>query len=305
MFERISAPPLPSPMCRTAAAVSSQLLSRPRIVPGACMGSRPLRETCGAGNTTGPAITTADAPMTPRIIITRPDPAGSAFADQVRKSLGQSQPILHSPLMRIVQDGTLPDLSEIRALIVTSGNGLAALAAGTSRRDIPCFAVGDSTAASAREAGFRVISAAGDADALVSMILQNGCAGPFLHVRGEHAAGDVAARLSCAGRETREAVLYCQVPMAPSAELRGLLEGRSPVVIPFFSPRSVQLFFEIRPIRAPVVGIAISPRAAAAIPEEHVRLIMVAERPDAEAMLASLPGAIAAAKQLEGGNGAK
>lgn len=243
--------------------------------------------------------------MSPRIVITRPEPANSAFADQVRAQFGAGQPILQAPLMRIVTCGDMPDPGRAAALIFTSRNGVAAFAARSAVRGIPCYAVGEATARAARQAGLDAVSAGGDADALVENILADHVSGELLHVRGEHAAGDVAERLRQAGLGVREVILYRQKRVAPPEDLVSVLGGEEAIVVPLFSPRSARIFFETGPVRAPVVVVAISRNTAEAVPCAGARMVIIAARPDARAIREALPGAVAAAKRLEGGNASK
>ena len=87
--------------------------------------------------------------MVPTILITRPDPSGAAFADQVRRRFGDTVQIVLSPVLKIERCGSLPDLSRFRTLIFTSRHGVEAFAALSDRRDLPAYAVGDATARSA------------------------------------------------------------------------------------------------------------------------------------------------------------
>ncbi|MDT8328210.1 MAG: uroporphyrinogen-III synthase, partial [Roseovarius sp.] len=124
--------------------------------------------------------------MSVTILITRPDPAATRFADQVRARLGGRAAILCAPLMRIEYGGALPDIGEDDVLIFTSRHGVAGFCRLTKRRDFTCYAVGDATAEAANRAGLRAISAGGDAGALLARIAADGANGPFLHLRGAH-----------------------------------------------------------------------------------------------------------------------
>ena len=243
--------------------------------------------------------------MSPRIVITRPEPANSAFADQVRAQFGVGQPILQAPLMRIVTCGDMPDPGRAAGLIFTSRNGVAAFAATSAVRNIRCYAVGEATARAAREAGLDAESAGGDADDLVEKILGDHVSGELLHVRGDHAAGDIAVRLRQAGIGVREVILYRQTARRATRGSRLGSGGEEAIVVPLFSPRSARLFFESGPVRAPVVVVAISRNTAEAVPSAGARMVMIAARPDARAIREALPGAVAAAKRLEGGNASK
>ena len=97
------------------------------------------------------------------VLITRPEPGAGETAASVT-ALGL-RPVI-APLLAIrVLSPNLPPPERLRAVLVTSGNAVAALPTGY--RNVPLLAVGDATAARARDAGFgHVLSADGDARAL-------------------------------------------------------------------------------------------------------------------------------------------
>ena len=242
--------------------------------------------------------------MMPTVLITRPDPGCTEFADMVRGVLGDV-PVVKSPVMRIEEQGDLPCLDDIRALILTSRQGVAQFVARSACRGLPVYAVGDGTAQAARAAGLNAQSARGDAADLVAFILEQGAPGPMLHLRGAHAAGDVAGALQSVGIDAREAVIYAQTPQELSAEALDLLAGKTPVVLPLFSPRSSALLFDQVTPRAPVLVLAISDAVAKTVPSGLAMQVQTVGRPDAAAMLEVLPGLWRWAIHLEGDEAAQ
>lgn len=248
--------------------------------------------------------------MPQAILITRPEPGGARFAAQLRDAAPNPDDlqICLSPVMRIVAEAADVPLDGVRGLVFTSQYGVEQFAARVQGRGLPVFAVGRATGEAARAAGFgEVAEAEGDASSLARMIIAKGVRGPVLHVRGTVVAGDVAAELRAAGIETRQALVYRQEAAAPTAQALGLLAGDAPVIVPLFSPRSAALWFEgqaARPPRAPLVILALSAAVARAVPE-GAGGVMIADKPDVRAMLELLPDALAAAKRLEGANGAQ
>ncbi len=243
--------------------------------------------------------------MAPTLLILRPEPGASRFAAAARARWGPDLRLIVSPVMRIERRGDLPPLDDVRTLIFTSRNGVAAFAAASDRRDIPAFAVGDATAERARAAGLSVTACGGDARDLIVRVAAAEPATPCLHLRGEHAAVDLAAALNQAGIETREAVLYRQVAQEMTAAARAALDGAAPVLVPLFSARSARLFFAAGAARAPLFAAAISANVAAEVPDERVRLLSVAERPDGDGVMMALDELMDAAKRLEGNNPAQ
>src|SRR5436305_9304945 len=94
------------------------------------------------------------------VLITRPFAGGEATSRLVA-SMGW-RPLL-APVLKVAPIATqLPPPTGLQAVLVTSANALPGLPAAYHR--LPLMAVGDATAARAREAGFaQVHSAAGDA----------------------------------------------------------------------------------------------------------------------------------------------
>jgi len=152
----------------------------------------------------------------------------------------------------------------------------------------------------ARAEGLHATSCGGDADQLVARMLADGVRGPCLHVRGEHALGDIAARLWAAGVETSEAVLYRQVAQPLNAAALALLNRQAPVIIPLFSPRSARLISEELRGNAPFFVAAMSAAVAGAVRAGPVKSVSVAQSPDASGMVDAIKAALAQANTLEG-----
>ena len=243
--------------------------------------------------------------MTPTILITRPDPAGAQFADAIRQQIGCGVAIEISPLMKIVFAGELPDLDGITRLIFTSRNGVEAFARASDRRDITCYCVGDATAQVARDHGLTAISSSGAADDLVARVQSDAVTGPCLHIRGDRSVGDIARRLGASGIPTSEAVLYRQVPNPLSDQAQRLFRGDGPVILPLFSPRTAQLFFANGMGRPRMTVVALSAAVAAMVPDGFDGELIVAERPDAAAMLDVIQRLVDQGKSLETGKRAQ
>lgn len=243
--------------------------------------------------------------MPPTVLITRPEEAGLRFADQLRARWGCGIAVVLSPLMRIEYLDRLPELDGITGLIFTSRHGVHAFSRLCPRRDLRCFAVGPATARAARAEGFDADMADGDAPALIRRIRESDVQGPLLHIRGEHAAGDIAGQLTRAGIETREAVLYTQQAQELNDDAKRLLSGGSPVIIPLFSPRSAKIFFAGGLPLAPLFVAAISENAADMVPQAARQHLAVADTPDLPGMLRAIEALMPDAKLLEGGNRAQ
>lgn len=241
--------------------------------------------------------------MTITLLITRPEPEASRFAAALRAQFGGSVQLHLAPMMKFAYGGALPALTGREVLIFTSRQGVTGFCRLSARRDLFCYAVGEATAAAARDAGFAVTAAAGDADALLACIAGEGRTGPFLHPRGAHVAADVAGALRAMGHAAEDVVVYDQIAVDLDAAARERLEGPGPVILPLMSPRSARLFFEQVPAsRAPLLVAAISRKVARMVPETAVAALVIAETPDSAGVIAALDDLVTAAKRLETGN---
>lgn len=235
--------------------------------------------------------------MTPQsralpVLLTRPEAAGDRFAAELEARFGLRVAIVASPLLE--PRFLAPALPDAAALVLTSQTGVQAaarLGAGLPKR---AYCVGRRTADAARAAGFDALSADGDADALVALILSAGDRGPFLHLHGRDTRGDVAARLAAAGLPATGAVVYAQEPRPLSPQARALLEGAGPVLVPLFSPRTAQLFAATAPHAAALWIAALSPAVAAALGGLPVARSVVAAHPDAAQLIEAMAPLIGA-----------
>lgn len=222
--------------------------------------------------------------MTPTLVLTRPEAQSRAIASRLREGLR----VIVSPAMQIVASGQCPDLSGYAGVVLTSAN---AVPHAPDLHGKPSWCVGEKTAEAARAAGALVRLVARDADDLVARFEG---AGPLLHLRGEHARGHIAERLSSAGIETGEAVIYRQKALPLSAEAKAAIEGDAPVVLPLYSPRSARLVgHQLEHVGAAVSAIAISVAAAEAWQAETGAAAQVVPEPTGDAMLAAIWSALA------------
>lgn len=236
-----------------------------------------------------------------RALITRPEEdAGPIAAELAARDI---EPVIE-PLLTIepIADAAV-SLDGVQAVLVTSRNGVRALAAAISARDIPVFAVGESSAALAREMGFEhVLSAAGDNRALEALAadrLDPGD-GALLHASGKAAAGDLAGALGRRGFDVRRTMLYEAVAATVLSErVRALIAGHEVELALFFSPRTAETFVIL--VRDAglesackfVTGVCLSPAVTQKLEGVAWRALLVAERPDLEAMTAAVDAAAA------------
>ncbi|PWR18870.1 uroporphyrinogen-III synthase [Zavarzinia compransoris] len=227
-------------------------------------------------------------------------------------------------LERHGHDSVLAPLLEIRfradaaidtvgaqALLVTSGNGIAGLARAVERRDIPLYAVGDSTARRAREAGFEtVVSAEGDVVALTALVARalEPAAGRLIHAGGATVAGDLAGDLRARGFTVERVALYDAVPVdrLPPDAVEGLHAGAFDGIL-FFSPRTAATFVTLASVLSPKIDFGgmtaycLSAAVASALAPLGFGRVRVAAEPTEAALVALIgeAGAEAPAQATE------
>src|SRR6266540_1547691 len=179
-----------------------------------------------------------------RALVTRPRAEAAALAEAL---IARGIEAIVEPLLDIhYRHGPPPDLAGVQAILCTSANGVRALARLSDERAVPLFAVGDASAARARDAGFaRVESAGGSIVDLVALVRGrvDPAAGRLLHVAGSTIPGDLAGALREAGVAVDRAVLYEAHPSAGlgAEALRALAAGIVDFAL-FFSPRTAAIF---------------------------------------------------------------
>lgn len=225
------------------------------------------------------------------VLITRPEPQASRFAAEVKDRFGGLvHPILCPLIKPCFLDPQFPD-GRFNALVLTSETG--ARAAGRALgfgQLLPkrAICVGDRTAAVAQDMGFDPVSAGADAEALFLQLLSLRSDAPFLHLRGREARGDLSRRLRDLGIMAEECVVYAQEAQPLSKEAMVVLRGNDPVLIPLFSPRTAELFFENvndLPLSPQQTIVAMSDAVASNCRGKGAPVIVVADRPDSAAML--------------------
>jgi len=231
-----------------------------------------------------------------RVLITRPEQDAGNFSDHLRR---RGHEAISAPLLTVrVHNGEALALDGVLGVLVTSANGVRALARLSERRDLPVFAVGPQTAHEALSAGFtRVESSDGDAVALAEALPRwvRADEGTLLHASGADGAGRLEALLSAKGYEVRTVVLYDVVAATalPEVAARALQDGSLDAAL-FFSPRSARVFKDCT-LKAGLVAACtcliagcISRAAADALSPLSFKEIRVAARPNQDALLASL-----------------
>ena len=228
-----------------------------------------------------------------RLLVTRPRDDAEAFA-KILRTRGHDAIVAPLMEMRVVAGAPLA-LEGVQGVLATSANGVRALAAGTTRRDVTIYAVGPQTAEAAREAGFTiVISAEGDATALVETVAREAdpAKGVLLHAAGAETAGRVQHALQALGFRIETAVLYEAVPVAKlPAEAEEPLRNDAVDGVFLFSPRSAKIFATLvgdsglTAQCARLVAFCISAATAEALSPLSFARVAVAGAPNQDAIL--------------------
>jgi len=229
-----------------------------------------------------------------RLLVTRPQPDADETARELR-ALGHT--VIVEP-MTVVEFLPAPDVRfRPAALLFTSRNGVRATAGwpiAAEWRDVPAFTVGERTAETAREAGFRDVRAGGgDVAALAAEVAAalDPDAGRLLYVAGRDRAGDLEEMLAASGFDivTIEAYAASAVGVLSDGTRIALERGEVDGAL-FLSRRASGIFARL----VSDAGLDAQARrlacfvisASAAEPLRHFGKVLVAERPDAAGVVA-------------------
>lgn len=241
------------------------------------------------------------------VLVTRPHPDDQATAENLQ---ARGFDVVRAPMLRFE---ALPfrddDEAEYDAVIVTSANALRAVEsrlAGHRLLKLPLFAVGEHTAAVARQAGFsQVIVAKGGAQALLDLVLKRSKAkqlnksAAILYLAGTDLAHDLAAELGEHGFTVVTYTTYRMVPASilPPEIVDAFAAGRIEAVL-HYSQRSARAFLDAA--RAGGVEISalalpqccISTNVAATLRDAGATQVISAASPDENALFETLTRAL-------------
>jgi uroporphyrinogen-III synthase len=230
------------------------------------------------------------------ILVTRPETEAARTTRQL-EAMGHRVTI--APLLEIVTLAPAIDTHGVQALVLTSRNAVHALSRHPQKqslRALPVLAVGKSTAAAAREAGFTVALEGSAGGAELAALIAARCdpnAGTLLHISGEAIAFDLEQALAPLAFTIKRAIVYTSEPvsqLAPSVS-DTLRQGKFDAVL-LMSPRTAQAWCAL------VAGeglsgeaqsltyLCLSPGVAAALQPLEPNRIEIAVKPNEEQMLA-------------------
>ncbi|MBF0272825.1 MAG: uroporphyrinogen-III synthase [Magnetococcales bacterium] len=235
------------------------------------------------------------------ILVTRPEPGASESAHLILRHGGV--PLL-APVMTIqpTEDPVpfqqaMAALNRFDAVLLTSANGARTFAAAVPEgvRPPPLFAVGNKTARLLEDQGWtvQVPDRPMGGETLGKTVLERfPDARSFLFPRAEDGREELIRVLIQAGRQVETITVYRSVPVTRLPE--GILQ-RLPEVdaLPFFSPRTVDLFLDLLPegpasLPEKALIAALSPLTAQALSSRGVRVDLTATGNDGEGMIRAL-----------------
>jgi uroporphyrinogen-III synthase len=228
-----------------------------------------------------------------RILVTRPKEEGERLATLLQER--GYEPIL-SPVIDIqLEDGPDLPVETGQAILVTSANGVRALARRTKTRDVPLFVVGPQTAEAARAAGFvSVRDAKGDSKILAQSVREwtSPGGGSLVYAAGDTVTDDLVSTLSGQGFDVEVLRLYrTREREALSDAATAALASNTLDAVMLFSPRSARAFVQ-QVLRADlqescetVAALCISPAIAAALFPLRFAHVQIAAQPNRDSIL--------------------
>lgn len=224
-------------------------------------------------------------PVNPDLLILRPQP-GAAETRQRATGLGLSAAV--APLFEVEAVAwTAPDPSSFDAVMLTSANAARRAGPGLAAYlHLLCYAVGESSAAAAREAGFaEIVLGEADGQALVARMVQDGISCAF------HPCGRDRVEIASSPIKIERRIVYASIPLAtlpPEAiaaiEAKALVLIHSPRAGGHFAdlidkadiPRSAIRLAAISTAAASAAGTGWAQVDVAAAPRDHALLELAA-----------------------------
>lgn len=230
------------------------------------------------------------------ILVTRPETEAARTTRQL-EAMGHRVTI--APLLDIVTETPPLDTGGVHALVLTSRNAVHALSQHPQKQSLtalPVFAVGRSTAAAARAAGFTVTIEGDAGGPELAALISAHCdpqAGTLLHISGESIAFDLEEALAPAGFTIRRTIVYRSTPATQLPDTVGVgLQKDDFDAVLLMSPRTAHAWSALTAAAGlgahaqRLVHICLSTGVAAALqPLDPVR-IEIAVKPNEEQMLA-------------------
>ncbi len=228
-------------------------------------------------------------PERPILLLTRPEAGSRAFLEALTERGVTGVTAIVSPLFdyEAVEHALVEPGAD---LIFTSGEAVRHAGPGAGRL---AWCVGDHTARTAAAAGFVTRNAGGDANDLIALIRSAKPERKLVHFRGEVSAADICGALSVAGLNCSDRIVYRKIPKPLAEDADAALMGKTPVLLPLFSPETATLLVDQGPFAAPITVCALSENVArASVPLDPVEM-KISAKPDLATMVRLVAGLIA------------
>ena len=243
-----------------------------------------------------------------RILVTRPGAEGESLAIHLN-DIGVDT--LLEPLLTVKDRGVNGIKTDgVQAYLATSANGIRALVRTKPDFTMPLFAVGDATATSARQGGFKTVhSASGDVEALTMLVkdILEPKNGSLIYAAGSSQAGDLLGTLSKLGFNCRQEVLYETLPTRSfSPDTIASIKANTIDVVLLYSPKTAEIFVDLvrksRLVRScqTIKAACLSQEVAEKIKGISWNEIVIAREPTHEALMKTLDGTDRIRTPLEG-----
>ena len=230
-----------------------------------------------------------------RVFVFRPRPD----AERTARAIAEHgfEPVV-APLFEVVRLSDAAPEGAFDALVLTSGNGVPALADGPATwRELPVFTVGGRTAAKVREAGLDdTRSADGDRNDLIELIKRTlPTPAKLLMIVGRDRKEDVPDRLREAGYEVTLWTAYAAEPVSvlPEDTQAALRHGGGGAAL-HYSGRGARTFIALAQAAGvadealELTHVALSADVASPLISAGASTVLVAEHPEEAGMLAAL-----------------
>lgn len=230
-----------------------------------------------------------------RLLVTRPEPEATRTAERLR---GLGHTALVQPLLTIAFYPPPRDVARPAALLITSQNGLRALAAWPWAADwlrVPIFVAGAATARAAAELGFSDVRlGATDAGSLAELVRHSmpKSSGPLIYPAARDRAGALTAGLLAIGYDVRTIEAYrAEVAARLDPAIREALASQAIDGVLLYSRRTAAAFRDL----VAAAGITLRRATAYAISDQVGEVVgglmpvKVAASPDEDALLALIP----------------
>lgn len=208
-------------------------------------------------------------------------------------------PVL-SPVLEIAATGAQMPQGAFDAVLASSAKGVELARGARAFKALPLHAVGEKTAETARALGWRADIVAGNAQAILPLLLARyQPPAHFLYLAGRDRQQTLETGLKAAGHRVAAVEVYeARAAKALSQEAVDAIAAGKIDAILHYSRRSAEIFLALAKDAGilekarPALHFALSREVAQPLLCEHVPNVGVAERPDEEHLLELLAGRV-------------